>query len=306
MSIPADSEGFTGRECPNSECEKYFKIVFSTGLEEEGLPCHCPYCGHIAEHDHFLTHDQIKFLESVVIREFTDAIGKDLKSLEFEHKPDGAFGLGVSMKVQTGPRVPIRYYGEKQLETEVVCANCTLQYSVYGVFAFCPDCGQHNSLQILEKNLEVVSKMVNISVAEPELSEKLIENALEDCVSAFDAFGRELIRVLAEKTPNAERAKKINFQNLLDSRARLRNLFDIDLAAPLSQESWAEVVRLFQKRHLFAHKMGVVDQEYIDKSGDIEAIVGRKVSLSYGEVTSALQAVRGIAESMSASLRETS
>ena len=153
------------------------KLSLARVLRKKDYLVIAPYCGHIAEHDHFLTHDQIKFLESVAIREFTDAIWKDLKSLE---------------KVQTGARVPIRYYGEKQLETEVVCANCTLQYSVYGVFAFCPDCGQHNSLQILEKNLEVVSKMVNFSVAEPELSEKLIENALEDCVSAFDAFGREL------------------------------------------------------------------------------------------------------------------
>ena len=30
-------------------------------------------------------------------------------------------------------------------------------YAIYGVFSFCPDCGSHNSLRILRKNIEVIS-----------------------------------------------------------------------------------------------------------------------------------------------------
>ena len=63
---------------------------------------------------------------------------------------------------------------------------------MYGVFAFCPDCGQHNSLQILEGSFGTVTKLLDLaSTAPEELGRKLVQNALEDCVSAFDGFGRE-------------------------------------------------------------------------------------------------------------------
>ncbi len=156
VPIPADADGFTGRECPQPGCEGYFKIEVGTGLKGQGLPCHCPYCGHTAGNDTFWTKEQIEYAKSIAMKKITDAFYKDIKNLEFEHKPRGALGINLSMKVKTGRPAPIHSYREKQLETEVICVNCTLRYSVYGVFAFCPDCGKHNSLQILNKNLELV------------------------------------------------------------------------------------------------------------------------------------------------------
>ena len=58
--------------------------------------------------------------------------------MEFEHKPRGAFGIGISMKLQPSSPRQIRYYREKQLETEVVCNACTLRYAIYGVFGGAP------------------------------------------------------------------------------------------------------------------------------------------------------------------------
>ncbi len=119
----------------------------------------------------------------------------------------------------TGTQPPIHYYREKQLETEVVCTNCTLRYSVYGAFAFCPDCGQYNSIQILDKNLEVVEKMLERTTGKEKiLAERLIENALEDCVSAFDGFGRELCRVHMKRARTPAKAGKMNCQNLEAAR----------------------------------------------------------------------------------------
>ena len=109
ISIPVDENRFTGRECPRSDCEGYFKIEFGTGLKSDGLPCHCPYCGHSAGHGEFWTKAQIEYARSVAIRKITDAIHKDLKRLEFDHKPKGAFGIGFSMKLKTGRQPPIPY-----------------------------------------------------------------------------------------------------------------------------------------------------------------------------------------------------
>jgi hypothetical protein len=209
------------------------------------------------------------------------------------------------MKVKPGRPTPIHYYREKQLETDVVCVNCTLRYSVYGVFAFCPDCGQHNSLQILDKNLEVVGKMLDlVAGAEKELAEKLIENALEDCVSAFDGFGRELCRVYANRARNPARLEKMSFQNLEGARTHFLDLFGIDLSAEVAPDEWRAAAMGFQKRHLVAHKMGVVDQDYITKTGDTCAVVGRKIGIGADEVKGFVRIISTLAPRVSDNLRK--
>lgn len=300
VPITADEHGFTGRECPLPDCEGYFKIELGTGLKGQGLPCHCPYCGHVAGRDQFWTKEQIEYAKSVAIRRITDAVHRDLKSLEFDHKPKGPLGIGISMKVKPGHAPPIRYYREKQLETEIVCANCTLRYAVYGVFAFCPDYGQHNSLEILAKNLEVVGKMLELATeTEKPLAERLIENALEDCVSAF-----ELCRIHANKASNPVKAERMSFQNLDGARTGYLDLFGIDLSAGVASEDWRAAVRAFQKRHLIAHKLGVVDQEYVAKSGDARAVVGRKIGIDAEEVKVLASIISGLSPRMSASLEQ--
>jgi hypothetical protein len=300
IPIRPDEAGFLGRECPQPSCEGYFKIQVGTGLKGEGLPCHCPYCGHTAGHDHFWTKEQIEYAKSVATRKITDVVYRDLKSMEFEHKSRGPFGIGISLTVKSGRPIPIRYYREKKLETEVVCTNCTLRYSVYGVFAFCPDCGQHNSLQIVQKNLELVGKVLDLAAtAQGEIAENLIENALEDCVSAFDGFGRELCRVHKDRAADPTRVERISFQNLEAARQSISGLFSVDLAAQLTPDVWQFAVVGFQKRHLIAHKMGIVDQEYITKTGDTGAVIGRKVSVGAGEVTDLIQVVSRLAGGLS-------
>lgn len=123
------------------------------------------------------------------------------------------FGIGISMKLQPSSPLPIRHYREKQLETEVVCDNCTLRYAIYGVFGWCPDCGVHNSLQILTKNLELARKELTLAQsADAELSNHLIGDALENVVSAFDGFGREIC---------SRKGADIRFQNITGARRRV-------------------------------------------------------------------------------------
>lgn len=284
ISLPPDEEGFIGRECPVSECEGYFKVQPGTGLKGESLPCHCPYCGQGAGSDKFFTKAQVEYARSVVMREVTGALLKDLKTLEFNHRPRGAFGIGISMRV-TGQPSAIRRYRESKLETEVVCDQCTLRYTIFGVFGFCPDCAVHNSLQILNKNLELVLKLLTIAeTQEAQVAQHLIENALEDCVSAFDGFGRETCRVFAEKADMSKKAAEIRFQNIAAARDRVKERFSVDFAASTAHEDWKHIMRAFQKRHLLAHKMGVVDVDYLLATGDSPSLLGHKVLIASAEV----------------------
>ncbi len=279
ITIEPDEEGYIGRECPVESCLGYFKITPGTGLEGPA-PCHCPYCGHSGDHNTFFTQAQIEYGQSVVIRQVTDAIHKDLKALEFEHKPQGMFGVGISMKVRNSAPEPIRYYQEKELETKVVCDKCTLRFAIYGVFGWCPDCGAHNSLQILSKNLELSRKELSLAeTLDTEMAEHLVGDALENVVSAFDGFGRELC---------AQKETEIRFQNIVSARRRVQEAFGFDFASEISADSWTVICRVFEKRHLLSHKMGVIDEDYVRKANDPTAMVGRRVRVAPDEVAVAI------------------
>lgn len=285
VSIPPDEDGFTGRECPATDCEGYFKIQFGTGLKGNNLPCYCPYCGHKAGQDNFFTQAQIEYAKSIFLNQVSRAFLQDLKKHEANYRPRGSFGIGFSVKI-TGQPTLIRRYSEKQLETEVICDRCTLRYMIYGVFGFCPDCGNHNSLQILCKNLELVEKMLFAigDLGDVSVAQVLIENALEDCVSSFDGFGRETCRVFSSRSTTPEKAPEIRFQNITSARKRVQTQFSVDFARSLDTEAWALVTRCFEKRHLLAHKMGVIDEEYVNTTGELGAIVGRKIQVQVPEV----------------------
>jgi hypothetical protein len=289
VGFPTDEKGFTGRHCPNPDCNSYFKVVFGTGLAGDNLPCHCPYCGHSASHLEFMTGDQLEYAKSVAFREFYEAFYKELKKLEFNQKPRGSFGIGVSMKVER-PRVPaIKHYQEEELETEVLCSNCSLRYAIYGAFAYCPDCASHNTLEILEQNFSLLE--IQLALAEREggeLGRQLIEDSLENAVAAFDAFGREVCAAFIKKNPSQNILTGISFQNLESARRKVLAAVNVDMSTFLQGNEWQGLLNSFQKRHVFSHRLGVVDQEYIDRTGDTALPVGRKLQISPPEVRAAV------------------
>jgi hypothetical protein len=133
---------------------------------------------------------------------------------------------------------------------------------------WCPDCGAHNSLQILSTNLELSRKELALAkTLDSEMAEHLVGDPLENVVSAFDGFGRKLC---------SQEGTDIRFQNIIGARRRVQEAFGFDFASELSEESWTVVCRVFEKRHLLAHN-GIIDDDYIRKAKDPTAIVGRRV-----------------------------
>ena len=302
VSVPirADAAGYLGRECP--ECEHYFKITPGTGLTGKDLPCVCPYCGHRGSPRTFFTKDQIEHAKSVVLNKVTGALLQDLKAMEFNHRPRGAFGIGVSMRVTGSPR-PVRGYSEKALETELVCESCTLKYAIYGVFAFCPDCGAHNSRQILDKNLLLAEKQLDLSESvDGSMSEQLRGDALENIVASFDGFGRKVCEVSAPRAANPDRALNISFQNLKRADEDLQRLHGTRLSTTVTVGEWTIAGRAFQKRHLLAHTMGIVDVDYIAATNDCSVPVGRKLVITKAEVLELLRVVRLMASGLERAL----
>lgn len=234
---------------------------------------------------------------SAAMREVQKLVGDMLKNTIPRSRPRRDDFLNISFEYKPGRPLPLYRYEEQRLETALVCSECGLRYAVYGVFAYCPDCGSHNSLQILDTNLELAEKELHLAATlDGPLTGQLITDALENAVSAFDAFGRELFLVNSDLSLSPETAGRISCQNLERLKSRVTNLFEIDLESPFTGDEWSLLVRAFQKRHLIAHRAGVVDQVYIDATSDAGAMLGRKVQLDSGEVELVLPLVRRLGE----------
>ena len=118
----------------------------------------CPYCGHVGTANDLATPEQRAYVKSLFLHHITRALRADLKV-----NPQLPTERPLRRQAVEGPLPSMRGYREKQLETNVVCDSCTCDFSVYGVFGFCPNCRQHNSLSILLKNLAPV---IDLSLAD--------------------------------------------------------------------------------------------------------------------------------------------
>lgn len=121
-------------------------------------------------------------------------------------------------------------------------------------------------------------------------------------MSAFDGFGRAICRVHAKASADPAKVEKMSFQNLEGAKQNVKELFRVDIAAGLTADEWKAAVQGFQKRHLLSHTMGVVDAEYVRKSGDTQAFVGRKVSVAVGEVRALGQIINKLGRCLSGAM----
>lgn len=284
ININADEEGYTGRECP--ECKKYFKIKFGTGLP--GDPgCHCPYCNHHGPHNEFWTQQQIQYAQSIALNKISGELLKSMKKMERKPKKNQLISIGIKVK---GHPTPIAYYSEKELEEKIECEECTLKYAIYGAFGFCPDCGAHNSKQIVLANFDLILKMLDLATeSEMNIKSKLIENALEDCISSFDGFARECCSGIT---------KKLSFQNLQKANKKLLENHNMDISNGIIEDEWKFVLEQFQKRHLLAHKFGIIDHEYLQKTNTTLDKLGRKVSISESDVRQLIKYLQIISQNI--------
>lgn len=282
VNIPLDDRGMLGRECLT--CERYFKLKPGTGLRTDY--CHCPYCEYEGNMDTFWTPAQLEYMQSValnyaftnIVKPSLDKLTKSFKDLERETRHNSFFKVtvkGLPMHFS----VPIQYYSEKDLETNMTCDSCGLVFSVYGVFARCPDCKDFNAFAIFEKSIGITKKQFDILTQEgvpAEVKANSLGFVLAGCVSAFDGLGKELRRRRADVYP--PKPKNI-FQNLFLLNESLSGVFEN------SHSNFQFMLKMFQVRHLYEHNMGVIDEDFAMKIPGHQANIGRKYVLDRNEIS---------------------
>lgn len=292
IRMPTDRNGLVGRECP--ACKRYFKLRFGTGLPTS--VCHCPYCEHEGEVASFMTADQEKYVRSMALREVQKQVVEPAMR-DFQRSIQGlghSSAKGVlQIKISSHYRpthIPVRYYREKRLETDVTCDHCGLQFAIYGVFGNCPDCCKLNASVVLDKSVEVAHKLTALAAADgdAQIREAMLKQALSDGVSAFDAVGKALRARYPERLP---RQPKNLFQNLDALSNALASITGVSLP-DLIPDDYPTLYRLFQIRHIYQHNMGVVDEDCVRRLPDLAGMKDRKYPLHSSEIHTFLDSLQ--------------
>lgn len=164
---------------------------------------------------------------------------------------------------QHGER-PEFYVSEESQQHQFVCSACETCNDIIGRYGYCGVCGTRNDCQDFEQSIERIRNSLNKG-AEPE-------DSLKDAVSEFESFIDQTVAELAElATISSHRKNRLagrRFHNIEEVSTIFAQWFDIDIRNGVSEQEWIDVLKKFCRRHVYEHKGGVVDQRYLDDSGD--------------------------------------
>ena len=277
VTLELDDQGMIGRQCPHDDCGLYFKLRLGTGRDTDSL--RCPYCRAEGDPSSFFTKDQLDYAVSVATRDIVGPMVQGFKrNIERMNRRQSGGLLQLKFSVDYKPVSKHRYV-ERQLETEITCDSCSLEFSVYGVFASCPCCGLLNALSVVLSSLETAKKKLALS-EEPSLDEEFrqefVKDALTGSVAAFDAFGK----AVASNHPTLFPARRRNlFQDIETLSAHLQGLGEPTLEATIGVSAWEDIKWFFQARHIYVHNAGVVDERFIARQTALAGIKGRVLLL---------------------------
>ena len=100
----------------------------------------------------------------------------------------------------------------------------------------------------------------------------MLEGTLGDCVSAFQKFAECRYSEITGKKARVNDFQIVNKGSELFKTATGKGYDDW-----LSSDELDVLNVLFQRRHLFEHNSGMVDQQYLDKTQDAEYVVGQRL-----------------------------
>lgn len=301
IPLPRTQSGKTMRECPNEACRpRAFQL--GDAPENQTIPdgrtvrrtpgkpgTTCPYCGTDGDDQSFISEADIEHAKKLAMwaaeKEVQRMLGATARDFN-RNRPRGGL-IDITMEVKGGnPSQPHAY--REDLLRDLTCEVCQRRYGVYAIALHCPDCGSPNLLVHFDRELALIRSQIAIAreqeEKDTELAYRLLGNAHEDVLTAFETYLKTTYRHIVRKRALADAEKlatsvKNKFQNVARARELLAPL-GLDPFSVLSAEDTTFLTRNIEKRHVIGHNLGMADEAYADD----EDKIGETVPLLADEV----------------------
>ncbi len=310
VSVPIgdDDEGYFDRECPSEECLFQFKVMSEDWKEKvRDEEVFCPNCGHTAHSGSWWTQEQLAHAREVAIAQVRGALSGALKkdAANWNRRQPRKSFISMTMKVDSRPQqVPLPPAAAEPMRLKITCPACTCRYAVVGAAYFCPACGHNAADQQFRLTMTGIRQSllavetVRAAIPDRDAAEStvrlIVENGLQNAVTAF----QRCAEALYSGFPSAPKARRNAFQNLAEGDALWQGVTGRAYADYLPTDGLAIIQRAFQQRHLLAHTQGIVDQDYITKSGDDRYKTGQRIVVRIEAVQEAVALIEALVSGM--------
>lgn len=303
VSVPIsdDEEGYFDRECPSEECQFQFKVQgedWKHKVRDEKV--FCPFCGHTADSDQWWTQEQLSHAREAALAQIKTSLAGALRrdSERWNRRQPRHGFVSVTMKVDSHPRhVSLPPAAAEPMRVKITCPACECRYAVIGAAYFCPACGYNAANQVfaltvtgIRQSLDALDT-VRAAIVDRDTAEStirlIVENGLQNAVTAFQRCAEALYAGL----PSSPKARRNAFQNLAEGEGLWKSATGKAYTDHLSADGLDHLNRAFQQRHLLAHTQGIVDQDYVKKTGDTRYRPGQRLVIRADGVREALNLI---------------
>jgi hypothetical protein len=303
IDMPLDEKGYFDRTCPNSECGAEFKVLFEDWRDKvPDEQAACPKCGERAEPTSFNTswqQDYIQeFARSYMAGRLNDAMRRASRRTRPKTISAGLFDMKMEVSFKAG-HVPVVLppAAADALRQDLTCDQCGCRFSTIGAGYFCPACGENSPLKDFDQTIEMARKTVAgidaLTLAFQTLHEadsaanfqqQLLEDQVENLITAFQRSADDLF----QRLPNSSAFKRDAnlFQRLADGSALWKSASGKDYSDVLDSSELQQLQLMIQRRHKIGHCQGMVDDKYVQQSGDTSYAVGMRIVTGPNHVTS--------------------
>ena len=288
VTILTDDDGYLDRACPNAICEAEFKILLKDWEEKvRDEEVFCPVCGHTQTSDEWWTKAQLEHAESAALAEFMPMLDNELQRMTHDFNRRMSKGGLISISMSYKPSHPVAVIppaAAELMRQRYSCELCGCRYAAIGAAFFCPACGHNSAGTALADTLAVIRNLPEVRAAlESGLDRDTAENAyrlmLEENMGKLVASFQRFAEATFETLPNAAsfNPRRNLFQNLPQSSDLWEQAIGVRYESMLTAPEWNQLRQYFQQRHILAHKDGIVDEEYLKKTGDSHYKSGQRL-----------------------------
>jgi uncharacterized Zn finger protein (UPF0148 family) len=295
IKMPIDDEGYFDRKCPHEECQQEFKVLMEDWKEKvSDEKVYCPICGYSENSKKWNTPEQERCIcdqaRNYVKDRLNNAFASSVRKFNQTHLQTGWITMKMSYK-PSHPQIIVPYEIADLMQQKFCCERCGCHYSSIGASFFCPACGYNSVENDFQHTMESVKKILNstdiihMTLAQHQDKDmakdtvrQIIETSLVKLTGTFQRFMETLFGKVS--AANQVKQRWNVFQNLDESSDLWKQVGCKGYDEIIDSQEWFNLRCLFQQRHLIAHRDGIIDQRYIDKTGDNTYKIGQRVTIS--------------------------